>query len=158
MACVGCDQAAKLTARSLLGNGQSVFLANGHVMFRFVENEGAFLGLGERMPRAVRTVAFIAFPLLVLALMIVSIVRRGDIGWTMLVGFSMLLGGGLGNLVDRIFRAGSVRDFMAFGAGRLWTGIMNLADLCVMAGCLLLLLSAEGWTSSRGSSPEAPAG
>jgi signal peptidase II len=156
LACVSCDQASKYAARSLLGSGQSVFLAGGHVMLRFVENEGAFLSLGAGLPRAARMVAFIAFPLLVLALMIFSIVRRGDIDWRMLIGFSLLLGGGLGNLIDRIFRNGSVRDFMAIGAGRLWSGIFNPADLCVMAGCLLLLLSPGViGRSSSGSSPAA---
>ncbi len=157
LACVGCDQAGKRTARSLLSGGAAVFLAQGHVMLHYVENEGAFLSLGAGLPRAVRTVFFIAFPLVVLALMIFSIIRRGDIQWTMLVGFSLLLGGGTGNLIDRIFHSGRVGDFMSVGIGRVWTGIFNLADLCVMAGCLLLLLS-PGWTSSRGSSPEAPGG
>jgi len=156
---VGCDQASKHIARIRLSDGGVTYLAGGHLALHYVENEGAFLSLGERLPRSARLVAFIAFPLLVLAAMIVVIVRRRDLHPLMLVGFALLLGGGLGNLVDRIFRGGRVSDFVYIVFGRPWTGIFNLADLAIMAGCLLLLFS-PGWgrPSSRGASPGARRG
>ncbi|HEY9594534.1 MAG TPA: signal peptidase II [Spirochaetia bacterium] len=154
---VGCDQASKHVARVRLSDGGVTYLAGGHIALHYVENEGAFLSLGERMPRAARLVVFVAFPLLVLAALIVVIARRGDLRLLMLVGFSLLLGGGLGNLIDRIFRGGRVSDFVYIVFGRPWTGIFNLADLAIMAGCLLLLIS-PGWgrSSSRGASTGAP--
>jgi signal peptidase II len=154
---VGCDQASKHMARTRLSDGGVTWAAGGHLALRYVENEGAFLSLGARLPRVARLVAFVAFPLLVLAAMIAVILRRGDLRLTMLVGFALLLGGGFGNLIDRIFRGGRVSDFMYIVFGRPWTGIFNVADLCIMAGCVLLLISPQ-WTgrSSRGASPAGP--
>ena len=156
---VACDQATKHVARDRFSGAGATSVAGGHLLLRYVENEGAFLSLGERLPRAVRVVVFVAFPVLVLAAMIATILRRRNVRSTLLVGFALLLGGGLGNLVDRIFRGGRVGDFLCIVFGRPWTGIFNVADLCIMAGCLLLLVS-PGWAAppSRGAPPGGRAG
>jgi signal peptidase II len=106
-----------------------------------VENEGAFLSLGSGLPRPVRTVTFIAFPLVVLGCMLVYLLRKRGIGWGTLVGFSLIVGGGAGNLIDRLLRDGRVGDFIMVGVGGLRTGIFNFADLTVLAGCIFLLFS-----------------
>ena len=51
----------------------------------------------------------------------------------------MMLGGGFANLLDRI-PDGSVTDFLVVGAGRLHTGVFNLADAAIVAGALLWFL------------------
>jgi signal peptidase II len=53
---------------------------------------------------------------------------------------SFLTGGGLGNLIDRVFNAGAVTDFVVVGVGPLRTGVFNWADVLIMAGGGLLLL------------------
>jgi signal peptidase II len=61
----------------------------------------------------------------------------------------LIAAGGIGNLVDRI-AYGEVRDFLNFGIGRLRTGIMNLADLYILAALILIVVAmARG---SRASS------
>ena len=50
----------------------------------------------------------------------------------------LIIGGGLGNLIDRITNKGSVIDFMNIGIGSIRTGIFNVADLTIMAGVLML--------------------
>src|SRR5208283_6211099 len=97
--------------------------------------------LGARLPRPARTVIFIAFPLAVLGIMVVYLLRKGGIPWATLVGFSLIVGGGLGNLVDRLLRDGRVGDFIMVGVGGLKTGIFNFADCAVLAGCAVLLFS-----------------
>jgi len=86
-------------------------------------------------------VAFVAFPLIVLAWMIVFLLRKQGIGWGMLTGFSLIVGGGAGNLFDRLFHGGRVGDFLMAGIGAIHTGIFNFADLAVMAGCVVLVLA-----------------
>lgn len=66
------------------------------------------------------------------------------------VAWSLVLGGGLGNLVDRIMNDGRVIDFMDIGIGSLRTGIFNVADVCITIGVLLLFFQAV-W--ARSSSP-----
>ena len=141
LAAVGWDQGTKRAARAGLDGKPPVFLVDRVLVLRYVENEGAFLSLGAQLPRPVRTLIFIAFPLVVLGIMIVYILRRGRIPWAMLVGFSLIVGGGLGNLIDRLLRDGRVGDFIMVGVGGLRTGIFNFADMAVLAGCAVLLLS-----------------
>jgi signal peptidase II len=59
----------------------------------------------------------------------------------LIVALTLLLGGALGNLMDRIFRApgflrGHVVDFVAVG----WWPVFNLADSCVTIGAVLLIV------------------
>jgi signal peptidase II len=45
----------------------------------------------------------------------------------------------LGNLIDRIVYKGIVIDFLNFGIGNLRTGILNIADMAITFGIILLL-------------------
>ncbi len=56
------------------------------------------------------------------------------------VGIALIIGGGIGNLIDRLLRNGSVSDFMNMGVGRLRTGIFNFADLFLIAGVVTFAL------------------
>lgn len=151
LAVAGFDQGTKLAARVELSGKPPVFLVDRFVVLRYVENEGAFLGLGSRLSPPVRMVAFIAFPLVVLGCMVVYMLRKGGIGWGTLVGFSLIVGGGAGNLVDRLLRGGRVGDFIMIGVGGIKTGIFNVADLAVMAGCIVLLFSPSAKKPRPGS-------
>lgn len=141
LAAAGWDQGTKALARARLEGKPPVHLVGGVVQLVWVQNEGAFLSLGAGLPRAARMVVFVAFPLVVLAFMAVSLVRRRGIAWGQLVGLSLIVGGGAGNLIDRIFRDGRVGDFLLLGLGVVHTGILNFADLFVVAGCVVLLLA-----------------
>jgi signal peptidase II len=141
LAVVGWDQGTKHAARKGLAGRPPVLVVDRVLVLRYVENEGAFLSLGARLSRPVRTVTFIAFPLIVLAGMVVYLLRKGGIPWSTLVGFSLIVGGGAGNLFDRLLRDGRVGDFIMLGVGGLRTGIFNFADLTVLVGCIVLLFS-----------------
>ncbi len=58
------------------------------------------------------------------------------------VARSLVLSGGLGNLVDRIINDGRVIDFMNIGIGSLRTGIFNVADVCITVGVVVLVFQA----------------
>jgi signal peptidase II len=144
---VGCDQATKQLARAGLMHGGVRSIVGGVLVLRYVENEGGFLSLGSRLPRPIRTVTFVAFPLLILFWIIFSLARNKETGWRFIIGFSFIAGGGFGNLLDRLFRDGRVSDFIIMGIGPVRTGVFNLADASVLIGCLLLL--AGPWTSKQ---------
>ena len=67
------------------------------------------------------------------------------------LAMGLILGGAVGNLIDRVFYDGLVVDFLDFGLGaaRFWT--FNVADIGVTCGGALLLLSllAEEWRERR---------
>ncbi len=143
LATIACDQATKQVARSRLAGQGTVRVIGTFLVLHYVENEGAFLSLGATLPRQARMAAFIAFPLAIVALMIVFLVRRKTFDWRIAVGLAFVAGGGAGNLIDRLLRAGRVSDFMNVGIGVVRSGIFNFADLAIIAGCIVLLFSSR---------------
>jgi signal peptidase II len=53
---------------------------------------------------------------------------------------ALLFSGGIGNIIDRILFDRHVTDFLNIGLGTLRTGIFNVADICVTAGAIGMLL------------------
>ncbi len=135
---VGCDQVTKIAAREHLdGRGTLSYLGD---TFRltYAENHGAFLGMGSSLPDGVRTLIFTGLVALFLAGFAAWIFRTSDISTTGVVAASLVIGGGIGNLIDRVLFDGGVTDFMNMGIGSLRTGIFNVADVWIMGGVFLL--------------------
>lgn len=136
---VGADQITKLAARRHLEGRGTVHVVGQVLVLRYVENQGAFLSLGAGWPAATRFLIFtVATSMTVVALAGYLFASRSLDGWHRLA-LACIIGGGVGNLIDRIAYQGSVIDFMHLGVGRLRTGIFNAADLAVLAGAVLLL-------------------
>ena len=55
---------------------------------------------------------------------------------------SLIAGGGVGNWIDRVTNDGRVTDFLNVGVGNLRTGIFNVADMVLMAGVAIFMLSS----------------
>jgi signal peptidase II len=143
VAAVGCDQGSKQAARAFLSGRPAVPVVERVLVLHYAENEGAFLSLGAGLSVPLRTVAFIAFPLVVLGCMIAYLLRREGVAWRTLIGFSLIVGGGAGNLIDRLCRGGRVTDFIMVGVGSIHTGVFNFADFSVLLGCAFLLFSTR---------------
>jgi signal peptidase II len=151
-ATIGCDRVTKhLAATKLTGLHRQSFFAD-TIRLEYVENTGAFLGLGADWPPAVRTALFgIGNGLLLLLVSAVAIRRR----WPTLalVGVALFVAGGSSNLLDRLTR-GSVIDFMNVGLGPLRTGIFNVADMAIMLGVgLVILVSYHADGNARPENP-----
>jgi signal peptidase II len=114
------------------------FLADS-VRLVYAENTGGFLGLGAGLPPVVRTSLFTVMTGLALVALLVTLLRSRWSSWRAL-GLVLFIAGGVSNWVDRVV-SGSVVDFMNLGVGWLRTGIFNFADVAIMAGVILFLLS-----------------
>jgi len=109
------------------------------------KNTGVAFSMGNGLPEGVRHVIFIAVPLLVLGA--IAAYTWLDKTLTLLQRWSLglILGGGLGNIIDRIFRPDGVVDFLSFkfygflGMDRFAT--FNVADSAVSVGGALFVLS-----------------
>ncbi len=148
---VGCDQVSKHAASQwLFGRPVQSYLGDTFRLL-YTENTGAFLGMGSTWPELVR---FIVFTLLSSALVVIALAlllarasaKDRPLAWAALVGGVLLLAGGVGNLIDRVFRHGAVVDFMNVGIGPLRSGIFNVADVQIVVGGLLLI-----WWERRNS-------
>jgi signal peptidase II len=131
-ATIGCDRVTKhIAATTLSGTQSRSFLAD-TFRLEYVENAGAFLGLGAGWPLPVRTALFgMGNAVLLVALAVTAMRLR----WPRpaLLGVALFVAGGASNLLDR-FTYGKVIDFMNVGLGPLRTGIFNVADMAIMLG------------------------
>ena len=144
---VGCDQVTKAVARSVLPGSGGWSLLGDTVRLQLAQNRGAFLSLGATLPAGWREAIFLvgAGGGLLALLGYVLLSRSLSLGAR--VGLSLVLAGGVGNLVDRLRYGGAVVDFLNVGIGPLRTGIFNVADVAILAGVLLLI---AGWLRERG--------
>lgn len=136
VAVAGCDQFTKDMARTSLVPYSPTSYVGGFVELRLVENRGGFLSLGDRMPEPVRLAIF---RWLVPGLLIVLAFRAWNgSSRVQTLGLALVLGGGLGNWVDRWSEHAAVTDFLRIGVGPVQTGIFNVADVALVAGLVLL--------------------
>lgn len=142
-ATVGSDQITKVIARSQLESKPPIALLGGIVRLFYVENPGAFLGVGAGLSETTRFWLFtiIVSGFLVGLFLYIFLSRR--LSFIEIIALSLILGGGLSNLIDRLLYD-SVIDFMVIGIGRLRTGVFNVADVAITVGVGLLF-----WRSIR---------
>ncbi len=137
--CVGCDQGTKRMAEHALKDHAPVSYLSGCIQLFYAENTGAFGSLGANWPGALKLFAFVVLPLGILVSVAVHAIRTRNLHWPKVVAYALIVGGGLGNIVDRI-TDGYVVDFIYLHVGRIGTNVFNVADVAVMAGVVLLLL------------------
>ena len=133
-ALVVLDQVTKALVVSHLALGESFPLWENVLHFTYVRNDGAVFGSFSGMPYIFNTVTV----LIVLAAGYLIVRNRLGSRW-LTAAVTLILAGGVGNLIDR-FRLGYVVDFIDVKCfGNLWIWVFNVADCCVVIGCLILL-------------------
>jgi signal peptidase II len=105
----------------------------------FVLNTGVFLSLGHALGPQTRFWLFIVGVGGVLALLLGLTLRDARFRTPEVVAVAAIIGGGVGNLVDRV-QLGAVRDFLNVGIGPVRTGIFNVADMAITFGGIALIL------------------
>jgi len=123
------DQLTKHWVVTELGDGDVVTLIEGVLTFRLTYNPGGAFGLGQSVP------VFFAIASLLISAVIVYLARRvDDPRW--LVPLGTVLGGGIGNLIDRFARepGGRVVDFVDL---QVWP-LFNVADSAIVIGVTIL--------------------
>ena len=132
-AVVAVDQLTKVVAEAKLPLGAAIDIIPVLSLYR-VHNTGIafsmFAGSG---------VALIALMIAVSAVVIVLWLRSHDGGQLAAAGFALILGGAIGNLIDRL-RFGYVVDFLLLHIGGWTLFVFNLADAALTLGPVLLLI------------------
>ncbi len=139
---VGCDQATKVYAvKHLKGQPPQSYLGD-TLRIHYVENPGAFLGMGGQLdPKLKYWVLTLPTALILVWVIAFVFLSRTIDRWTF-VALTMIVAGGVGNSIDRFRLGGLVIDFLNVGFGQqAWqrTGIFNVADMAITAGFLMLL-------------------
>jgi signal peptidase II len=133
------DQTTKKMVRATLSDFMPRHYAGRLITLVYTENAGAFLSLGDNLPPNVRAAVFdgvVAIGLLAAAVVLFlgKVTAHGDD-----LALAFIIGGGTGNLIDRIRFGGKVTDFIYMQAGFLHTGVFNVADMAITFGVLWLL-------------------
>ncbi|MDC7242304.1 MAG: signal peptidase II [Spirochaetales bacterium] len=119
--------------------------ANGFFRLIHVRNTGVAFSLGDSLPLEFRKALFIILPLAAMVALAVYIVKGKDETVPQKYCLAGILGGGVGNLIDRIFRPEGVVDFLdvkfygLFGLERWPT--FNVADAAVVVCGILLFIT-----------------
>jgi signal peptidase II len=136
---IAADQGAKALVRRTLMNSYPI--RAGVLTLLHTENAGAFLSLGAELPPNVRHLIFDGLVSIgLLAAGFVLFTGRMQPG-TDDVAIAFIIGGGVGNLIDRFRLGGRVTDFIYLAAGPLHTGVFNIADMAITGGVLWLAMS-----------------
>ena len=139
---IGCDQVSKSIVRKDLPEYKVLYYVGGHFTLERTENTGAFLSLGDSLGGWVRDILLVVIPLVAILAALVYILIKTNIKKFTLFAIILIIGGGIGNLYDRIIH-GSVTDFMHIGFGDIMqTGVFNVADMSIMAGMFIILFNS----------------
>ncbi len=133
------DRITKYLAEAYLRGREPIRFLYNTVILVFAENEGAFLSAGSTWPRVVKYVVLLALPIAVCLFGSWYIMFR-ESSLTKALILACVIGGGFGNLIDRLFNNFTVIDFLNFGIGSFRTGILNIADLSVTFGVIAFIL------------------
>ena len=148
------DLATKVAVVATVAPGENVRLLGGLLYLTHLRNLGAAFSFAQGA-----TVVFTAIAVIVATVILCSARRMRSGAWAVSLG--LVLGGALGNLIDRVFRApgflrGGVVDFLSVLApdGRIWP-VFNVADSAIVCGALLgagLALRGVEFDGSRSGS------
>ena len=136
------DQLLKKLFSGTMQLGESIPVLPGIFHLTYIQNPGAAFGLFEN-----QTLFFIAIAAFLLAFLAFAYKELAAQGIWVRFGMSLLAGGAVGNLLDRV-RFGAVIDYLDF---RIWP-IFNLADIGICLGAALIvwgLLREEGRETSE---------
>ncbi|MBI3008654.1 MAG: signal peptidase II [Candidatus Omnitrophica bacterium] len=124
------DQAAKYLASINLLEGETIPVINGIFHITLVHNRGAAFGLFQA-----HSGVFVVLSIIVASLILYLNYRWVNKGTLVTCVLALIVGGAIGNLIDRI-RLGYVVDFLDF---RIWP-VFNVADSAISIGTIVLII------------------
>ncbi|MFH1221193.1 MAG: signal peptidase II [Candidatus Eisenbacteria bacterium] len=137
IAVVLADQITKLAIVSTFARGEQTDILGAFFRLGHARNSGAVFGIMRGLGRY-----FTVFSIVAAAVIIVVIFLARQAQRRVRVGLGLVLGGALGNLIDRL-HYGAVIDFIDIGANDAvrWPSF-NIADLAITVGVALLVVSS----------------
>ncbi len=134
LAVIGADQLTKYIVMSEFYLGETREFINGFIDFTYIHNRGAAWGMLSG-----KTWILLAFTVAVMIFCVAVLIKQGIKNKLLLWAMTLVLSGGIGNLIDRVFRDGNVIDFLHF---EFWPTfpVFNIADCAIVVGAGMLIL------------------
>lgn len=133
------DQATKLHIMQTMRLHESIPVIEGFFNLTYIRNPGAAFGLLASSGPVFRTVFFGLASLFALGLLATIFFRLEEDDRAGQLSVAAILGGALGNLIDRV-RYGEVIDFLDFYVGVYHWPAFNVADAAISVGVFFLVL------------------
>ena len=132
------DQISKILIIKLLEPNEVITIINNFFYIIYTNSTGAAFSilLGKR-------IFLIVVAILIIGILLYYIKKNKVDGKLNIIAFSLIIGGSLGNLIDRIVR-GYVVDFISIKLGSYNFPIFNVADTLIVVGVFLLLIKNTG--------------
>jgi signal peptidase II len=138
-AIIAADQVTKLAVQQMLLLGHIIPVIPSVFNLTYVLNPGAAFGLLSDAPAAIRNPLFTAISLCAVLFIVYYRARHGGMGLLHSSGLVCILGGAVGNFIDRL-RLGMVVDFLDFYYGTYHWPAFNVADSAITVGVALMLI------------------
>ncbi|MBQ8839887.1 MAG: signal peptidase II [Clostridia bacterium] len=133
------DQVTKAIVVANMTVGQSIPLIPGFLHLTYIENDGMAFGLFDTLPGRIIFMSVSTLAIIGIGVYLFGFCKEGLL---LKIGLALIVSGGIGNMIDRIFRY-NVVDMIDFRG--IWVYVFNGADafVCVGAGIIVLALIIE---------------
>lgn len=133
------DQVTKLYIVKSLKLYESIVVIQHFFSLTYTRNPGAAFGFLAEQDGIFRSIFFLCISVAALVFLVYFFIKTPSEDTLTVVGLSLILGGAIGNFLDRVQR-GEVVDFLDFYIGRYHWWIFNIADSAITVGISILIL------------------
>jgi len=134
------DQKTKALVESRIPDRAVIPVVAGFFNLTNTKNSGAVFGIFSDSPVWWKTPLLIVISAALLIGVVILVLKTQKLRWEARLGLSLILGGALSNLYDRIMRAGLVEDFLDFYIRSYHWATFNLADSAIVVGTGFIIL------------------
>lgn len=145
------DQITKYVIRTQVKLHDTITVIPGFFNITHVRNRGAAFGLLSDLPDVWRSAFFIVVTILAVSALVALIVKTQE--RLPVYSFSLIAGGALGNLVDRL-QYGEVVDFVQWYVRSYYWPSFNVADSSITIGVVLLGIEMLFGTNNKPQAPD----
>lgn len=131
---VGLDQYTKNLATIFIKESEDINIIDSFFRLHYAENRGAAFSMFQN-----QKILLIGLPIIAILVIIFFLIKNNKNSKLETISFLFIIGGGIGNLIDRILN-GYVVDFLDFNFGTYHYPTFNVADSFATVGVILLCI------------------
>ncbi|MBA2491188.1 MAG: signal peptidase II [Gammaproteobacteria bacterium] len=140
--CIIADLGSKAAVRVTLADAPARYYLGGWLRLSHWENAGTMMSFGDSLPRSSRYWLFTVAAGMFAAGLIVFLLTKSGLTATQITAGSLIAGGTLSNVIDRLLHDGRALDFVNIVMTPLHLMLFNLADVAIALGIIMLLYLA----------------
>lgn len=129
------DQTSKTFVQMNMNLYESIFIIENFLDIAYIRNSGIAFGLFSEHQSVIAMIIFIILTIIALILILRIFIKLPDSSLLMQIALCSILGGAVGNLIDRVLY-GEVIDFISVHWYQYYWPAFNVADSCITIGMI----------------------